>query len=76
LHFLCRRLGHSDALPPQEGSQILATRMVEHVGSASSILMRLLDAAATQPSLVPPLVQLMQVGALCVTAMTIVILLV
>jgi len=48
--------------------------MVEHVGSASSILMRLLDAAATQPSLVPPLVQLMQVGALCVTAITIVVL--
>ncbi len=45
----------------QEGSQILATRMVEHVGSASSILIRLLDAAATQPNIVPSLVKLMQV---------------
>jgi hypothetical protein len=39
--------------------------MVEHVGSASSILIRLLDTAATQPSLVPSLVQLMQVPCPC-----------
>jgi hypothetical protein len=34
--------------------------MVEHVASASSILVRLLDAAAAQPSLVPALVKLVQ----------------
>ena len=47
-------------LSVQECSQLLATRMVEHVASASSILVRLLDAAAAQPSLVPALVKLVQ----------------
>ena len=45
----------------QECSQLLATRMVEHVGSASAILLRVIDAAAVQPRRVPSLVALVQV---------------
>jgi hypothetical protein len=49
-------------LDSQECSQLLATRMVEHGGSASSILMRMLDAAAAQPAAVPSLAKLVQVS--------------
>ena len=49
-------------LASQECSQLLATRMVEHGGSASSILMRMLDAAAAQPAAVPSLAKLVQVS--------------
>jgi hypothetical protein len=46
----------------QECSQLLATRMVEHGGSASSLLVRFLDAATSQAGLIPSLQQLMQVS--------------
>ena len=53
----------------QECSQLLATRMVERVASATAILNRLLDTAAAQPSLVPSLVDLMQVVAVTLLVM-------
>ena len=54
----------------QECSQLLATRMVERVASATAILNRLLDTAAVQPSLVPSLVDLMQVAAVTLVVMS------